>query len=95
MNRGNLPNLYREFPNDMNDLITLSDYVAVETNIPTTFKRAATVKLPLPPLGENEGFSEEDMVIMATDQEGCWQLLDIPLKFTKSAVTFETKVLTK
>lgn len=93
MNRDNLPNLYRDFPHVMKDLVSISDYVTIQTNVPTTFKRAATVKLPLPPL-ENESFPEDDMVVMEMTEDG-WQLLTSPLKFTKSAVMFETKSLSK
>ena len=50
-----------------------------------------TVKLPLPPL-DNEEFPEDDMVVMVNNGDG-WALLEQSLKFTKSSVMFDVKEL--
>ena len=77
----------------MRDLILASDFFNFIPSVDKTFKRPITVKLPLPDF-ENEEFPQEDLAIMHMTPEG-WQVSEAPLKFTKSAVGFETNRLTR
>ena len=77
----------------MADLVVASDFYDIKPSIAKEFKRAATVKLPLPPLDEEE-FSEDDLVVMEMTYEG-WKLFEGQLKFTKGTVSFDTKRLSK
>ena len=88
-----MPNLAREHPIEMADLLALSDYVDIRPSERVHFKRAVTVKLPLPPLNNDE-FPEDDMVVMEFCAEtASWQLADSIVKFTKSSVMFDTHTL--
>ena len=94
MNRASLPGLIKDHPIEMADLLALSDYVTIRPNQPCVyFKRAATVKLPLPQLPDDE-FPEDDMVVLEWSEEMReWELLETSLKFTKSSVMFDTHSL--
>ena len=93
LNRDNLPNLRRDFPHDMGDMLEASDFYDIRPAIPRTFRRAVTVKLPLPPM-DTEEFPQEDIVIMVWTADG-WQWHEVNLKFTKNSCSFDTKVLGK
>lgn len=89
-----MPALAEDYPMDMSDLLSISDYVTIRPrSIQPRFKRALTIKLPLPPL-ESEEFPEDDMVVMEWDGFE-WHLHDGAIKFTKSSVMFDTHTLTK
>ena len=47
----------------------------------------------MPPV-DDEDFPHDDLAIMMMTSEG-WQLYDIPVKFVKNAVSFDTRQLTK
>ena len=91
MDRANFMHLAKEYPIDMLDLIACTDYIDISTSVAQPFRRDVTVKLPLPAL-EDENFPQSDIVIMLL-VDGEWQLLETPIKFTKSAITFDTKTL--
>ena len=94
LKRSCLPHLARDYPLDMADLLAVSNYVDISCSATAHFRRAVTVKLPLPPLADTDDFAQDDMTVMhLVDDE--WQLLEAPLKFTKSAVTFNTKSLAR
>ena len=78
----------------MEDLVTASDFYDIRPSVPKEFKRSVTIKLPLPPLDEDLKYEEEDMCVMAFMTDG-WQLMETPLKYTKTSVTFDTKILTR
>ena len=54
MNRAVLVELRREYPHDMADLVTASDFFDIRPSVQKEFRRPITVKLPLPPLDEEE-----------------------------------------
>jgi len=76
----------------MGDLVLSSDQYEFRPTIQRDFRRACTIKLPLPSL-EGENVAEEDIVIMQLSNEGVWDLLDVPLKLTKNLISFDTKSL--
>ncbi|KAI0234863.1 hypothetical protein LSAT2_014760 [Lamellibrachia satsuma] len=91
LDRANLVNLAREYPHDINDLLAATDYINITTSVDQPFRRAVTVKLPLPTM-EDENFPQDDIVVMILVGT-TWQLMETPIKFTKSAITFDTRTL--
>ena len=92
MNRQLLPLLAENYPSEMSDVLAITDYVTVETLEPATFKRALSVKLPLPMI-EGE-FNEEDIGVL-TLEEGRWVLIEKNMKFTRSSIVFDVLHLGK
>ena len=93
LNRDNLPVLQKDFPHDMADLLVATDIYDIRASIQQDYRRALTVKLPLPAM-DMEDFPQEDVAVMYMTPSG-WELFEVPLKFTKSAVSFDTKVLSR
>ena len=74
-------------------MLILCLIMLIYVQIQREYRRPATIKLPLPHT-EQDNFPHEDLAIMHLTPQG-WDLLETPLKITKSAVSFDTKVLTK
>ncbi|ELT97503.1 hypothetical protein CAPTEDRAFT_221462 [Capitella teleta] len=93
LNRDNMPNLLRDFPHDMADLLVASDIFTIKPSVAREYRRALTIKLPLPQM-DDEDFPKDDIGVMQMTDAG-WELIEAPIKFTKSSVMFDTKFLTK
>ncbi|XP_041373301.1 uncharacterized protein LOC121386465 isoform X2 [Gigantopelta aegis] len=83
------------FPTECRDLVTASEFIDILPNINPTFKRAATVKLPLPAGVEVEGDSTEDIaVVTRTDDQG-WVLVKSHYRFTRNSVSCDVRHLSR
>lgn len=87
-----MPLLAENYPSEMADVLALTDFIQVEALAPAHFKRALSVKLPLPAI-EGE-FSEEDIGVLQLE-DGKWNLMEKSIKFTRSSIVFDTTVLGK
>ena len=77
----------------MAHLTTASDMFELKLSEQWAFKRPVTVKLPLPAV-EQENLPTDAIAVMHWTTEG-WQMMDAPLKFTKSTVSFDTRILSR
>jgi len=91
MNRANFPSLAKEHPHDMADLLAATDYFHIRTSVDQPFRHPVKVKLPLPAL-EDENFPKDDIVVMVFVSDS-WQLMETPIEFKMSAITFRTSTL--
>lgn len=80
-------------PGETADLILATEFIDLIPSMPCVFKRAVSVKLPLPTGVEVEEENDDIAVLQKTDNG--WELVDSKYKFTRTTVTFETKSLTK
>lgn len=80
-------------PGETADLILATEFIDLIPSTPCVFKRAVSVKLPLPTGVEVE--EENDDIAVLQKTENGWELVDSKYKFTRTTVTFDTKSLTK
>ena len=64
----------------------------LSSNSQREYKRALTIKLPLPTC-DKEAFSDDDICVMAKHSDAPWDLLDVPIKLVKNHLSFDTKSL--
>ncbi|KAK3107162.1 hypothetical protein FSP39_008363 [Pinctada imbricata] len=87
--------LAKEFyPGETSDLAQASEFIDLLPSMPCTFKRAASVKLPLPAGVEVEGETNNDIAVLMKTGTG-WEIVESKYKFTRTTVTFETKSLAR
>lgn len=91
VNRAALVHLRKEFTQDMASLVSLTDFIDIRPSTPMELKRPATIKLPLPEVDGD--LPTSDVVAIMERVDGDWSLLDTPIKFTKTCVTFESRTL--
>lgn len=80
-------------PGETADLILATEFIDLIPSTPCVFKRAVSVKLPLPTGVEVE--EENDDIAVLQKTENGWELVDSKYKFTRTTVTFDTKSLSK
>lgn len=83
----------QNFPNETSELLLASEFIDIQPSMAVEFRRAVTVKLPLP-----AGFDAEDeaktndIAVLQKTSKG-WAMVESSYKFTKTTVTFDTKAL--
>ena len=82
----------REHPMEYGDLVAISDFTEVNTGAERDFRRAVSVKIPLPDMDEST--PTEDIHVLERHDKA-WALMECPLKFTKTTVSFDVKNLSK
>lgn len=60
-----------------------------------TFKRAVSVKLPLPANVEVENESSHNEIAVLQKSDSGWELVDTKYRFTRTTVTSDVKYLTR
>ncbi|KAL3885766.1 hypothetical protein ACJMK2_025807 [Sinanodonta woodiana] len=83
------------YPADTNDLLLVSEIIDLTPDTDITFKRAVSVKLPLPAgLEVEDDNSTNDIAVLQKTRNG-WQVVDVSYKFTRTTVTFDVKELSR
>ncbi|XP_062610303.1 uncharacterized protein LOC134272084 isoform X2 [Saccostrea cucullata] len=81
-------------PGETADLVLATEFIDLIPSAPCVFKRAVSVKLPLPTGVEVEDERSEDIAVLQKTENG-WELVESKYKFTRTTVTFDTKSLSK
>ncbi|KAK3736491.1 hypothetical protein RRG08_045081, partial [Elysia crispata] len=92
-----------QFIQECHDVIAVTEFIDVISNVPCSFRRAATIKLPLPvgveldvEGGGDAATSEghNDIAVLYKTSTG-WELVESQYKFSRNTVTFDVKQLTR
>ncbi|KAL4229246.1 hypothetical protein ACF0H5_012286 [Mactra antiquata] len=83
----------QNFPHETNELVETSEFIDIIPEVPVTFKRAVTVKLPLPAgFEESDEMKTDDVAVLQKTPSG-WVNVEGNYKFTRTTVTFDVKTL--
>ncbi|XP_053408995.1 uncharacterized protein LOC123561650 isoform X2 [Mercenaria mercenaria] len=83
----------QNFPHETNELVETSEFIDILPEYPVTFKRAVSVKLPLPAgFEESEEKKTDDIAVLQKTPNG-WAMVEGAYKFTRTTVTFDVKTL--
>lgn len=83
----------QNFPNETNELLLASEFIDIQPSIPVNFRRAVTVKLPLPAGFDAEDEAKTNDIAVLQKTNKVWAMVETHYKFTKTTVTFDTKEL--
>lgn len=88
--------LAKEFyPFETSELENVSEIIDLIPNFQCTFRRAVSVKLPLPANVEVENESANTDIAVLAKLESGWELVDTKYRFTRTTVTCDVKSLTR
>lgn len=88
--------LAKEFyPFETSDLENVSEIIDLIPSLQCTFKRAVSVKLPLPANVEVDNETSNNDIAVLQKSESGWELIDAKYRFTRTTVTFDVKNLTR
>ncbi|XP_069115916.1 uncharacterized protein [Argopecten irradians] len=82
------------YPTELCDLIQTTEFIDLIPSVPCNFRRAATVKLPLPGGVEVEDESSNTIGVFQKMEKG-WELVESKYKYTRTTVTFDVKSLSR
>ncbi|XP_060067981.1 uncharacterized protein LOC132548173 [Ylistrum balloti] len=82
------------YPTELCDLVQTTEFIDLIPSIPCNFRRAATVKLPLPGGVEVEDESSNTIGVFQKTEKG-WELVESKYKYTRTTVTFDVKSLSR
>ncbi|XP_050417521.1 uncharacterized protein LOC126830967 [Patella vulgata] len=87
-----LQSMKQQYYRECNDLVTLTEFIDITPNIPCNFRRAVTIKLPLPSGVEIEREQEPDVGVLLKN-DGKWEPVESNYKFTRTTVSCEVRHL--
>ncbi|XP_033758969.1 uncharacterized protein LOC117341221 isoform X2 [Pecten maximus] len=82
------------YPTELCDLVQTTEFIDLIPSVPCNFRRAATVKLPLPGGVEIEDESSNTIGVFQKMEKG-WELVESKYKYTRTTVTFDVKSLSR
>ena len=88
--------LAKEFyPLETSELETVSEFIDLVPNFQCTFRRAVSVKLPLPANVEVENEAAHNEIAVLQKSDAGWELVDTKYRFTRTTVTCDVKYLNR
>lgn len=81
-------------PLQCGDLEKVSEFIDVLPDEPRTFRRAASIKLPLPGGLDSDNDDTSDVAVLQKNGDS-WEILDSNYRFTKTTVTFDVKHISR
>lgn len=83
------------YPFETSDLENVSEIIDLIPSFQCTFRRAVSVKLPLPANVEVENESSHSEIAVLQKSDSGWELVDTKYRFTRTTVTSDVKYLTR
>lgn len=85
------------FPVETSDIVQATEFIDILPSVPCNFRRAVSVKLPLPGGVELEDLDENNnagIAVLQKNEQG-WELVESKYKYTRTTVTFDVKSLSR